>query len=160
MYLHPSVCTWYENGRSVSEWVTIIIKILLTCDYWLQNAILNTVDAFGCCCARGGVFYRVSFVICPQGCCCKVCLIFFRKKKNVEEEQVLRSAGFHLLKLRDVQIGFGLQPYLPGSSSFTGLLACQHSPWLPSFPHTTAFTLKPTVLFSRLWLSSMWSAWQ
>lgn len=140
------MCTWYKKGRSVSECETIILKILLTCDYWLQNAILNTVDAFGCCCVRGGLFYRVSFAICLQVCCCKVC-VNYSEKKNIEE-QVLRSARFHLLKHRDVQIDFGLQPYLPGSSSFTSLLACQHSPLLPSFPHTIAFTLKPTVLFS------------
>lgn len=103
VYLLPSVCTWYKTkGCCSSECVTIIIKTLFTCDYWifrLGNAILETVHAFCHFCERGGLFYGASFVICLQGCCRKVRVIY-SGGKNVKEKQVLLSARFHLHKPR------------------------------------------------------------
>lgn len=75
--------------------------------------------------------------------------------------------------LTDVQIDFGSQPYLPGTSSFTKLLSCQHSPSLSALPpsHQRLSTSIPPLgcrprgrcccfLCACLWLSSMGSTWQ
>lgn len=146
----PSVRTWYKTkGCCASECVTIIIKTLFTWDYWIfrfRNAILETVHAFCCFCGRGGLFYGASFVICLQGCCCKVRVIYSGEKKKKNRFSCL--PGFIFTNFGDVQIDVGLQPYLPGSSSCTNLLACQHSPSLSSFPHPSAVTLRPVMLFS------------
>lgn len=85
-----------------------------------------TVDAFCRQCGRGGAFYGAPFVTCLEGCCCKSCVI--------HKNWFSCLPGFISTNLRDEQIDFGLQPYLPGTSSFTKLLSCQHSPSHSALP--------------------------
>lgn len=115
---------------------------------------------FLCCCwtvrllkavsFRNGLFYDASIVTCLESCCCKSCKIYLKQKRKKEKRKKRLSClpDFIFTNLRNVQIVFGLQPYLPGSSSFTKLLPCQHPPSLFFLPHATVSMLKSMMLFS------------
>lgn len=129
----------------------------------LPKAIsLRSVDAFCRQCVRGGVFYGAPSRTCLEGCCCKSCVIWEKKQKN-KTNRFPCLPGFVSTNLRDIQIDVGLQPYLPGTSSFTKLLPCQHSATSPPSPRCS-LCAGPMMLFSLLcaclWLSSMGSTWQ
>lgn len=118
-----------------------------------------------CChqCVRGGVFYGAPSRTCLEGCCCKSCVIYKKKSKTKQKNRFSCLPGFVSTNLRDIQIDFGLQPYLPGTSSFTKLLPCQHLATSPPSP-CCSLCIGPMMLFSLLcaclWLSSMGSTWQ
>lgn len=97
-----------------------------------------TVDAFCRQCGRGGAFNGAPFVTCLEGCCCKSCVI--------HKNWFSCLPGFISTNLRDEQIDFGLQPYLPGTSSFTKLLSCQHSPSHSALPPPRQHLSPPTPL--------------
>lgn len=87
-----------------------------------QNCSCFLLRACKSCSALQG-----SFCSLLEGWCCKSCVTY---KKN----WFCCLPSFISTNLRDVQIDFGLQPYLSGTSSFTKLLSCQHSPSLSSLP--------------------------
>lgn len=139
----PGVC-WWKDAFSERVPIIIYIKQLFSCYCWTPILrLLNAVSLQLLTLTAASVFYGAP---CLEGRCCKSCVIYKKKKKKL----VLLSASFISTNLRDVQIDFGLKPYLPGTSSFTKLLACQHSPSLSSLPPPLLLHWADDVVFFAL----------